>query len=131
MSILKLRAQTALIPAGKTDSAAAVFSAGARLRFIALPTTQDGKMAMTGKNITFKGAMNGQEFFSVLDYSGKILEIPLAAAQQNLHIPNFLATSPAHLPIANAVLFEGIEMLIVSVDQPQKEDQKLTLYFES
>lgn len=129
---LNFHKQTLVIPANKSEAASAAFSGGARLRFIGLPTNPDGTLAIQGKHMTFKGSMTGLDgWFSVLDYQGSPIAIPLVAAQDIRHVQNGLDASDAMLPINQRELFAGIQMLIPVVDRLQKEDRKITLFFEA
>ena len=115
---------------GKLEGESPAASYGGKLRYIALPTNEDGTTALLSQTIGFHGCLGGDAWFNVLDFNGQPVKISTRAAPNVAHIPNYLAQAPNMVPVKDPSQFEGIMFLIPVLDRAEEEDKTLDLYCE-
>lgn len=129
MSETKFYKQDMVIPKGEKEGRP-VYTKGSKIRFLGLPTNPNGSIALTGSVFGFEGSFDGKSFFTINDYRG----IPLSAlpkAKQLVIPQNGLKPAPAILPIEQASLFEGIQMVRIVSNLAEAEDRTIEIYKES
>lgn len=131
MSNIEFSKQTTLIGKGLNE-AKPVFTGGSRLRFIGLPTNENGGVALDSQFFTFKGSITGTDWFTINDLTGKPLVVITRISQGVITAPGALKAGPAMLPLGDSIgsLFEGIQVIIPMVNLPETQDRNIEIYFE-
>ena len=58
------------------------------------------------------------------------MTVSVKASQRVIPPPNYLDISPAILPIQDSILFEGILMVMIVLDQVEDQEQSIDIYLE-
>lgn len=128
MAATKFFKKTATLTKGGAE-AQSIFTGGAKIRSLGLPTRDDGSIDLNSTNLTFEASYDGAHWFTLNDFTGTPLTISTRVTQKVVSNVG-LDTAPAVLPIREPVLFEGIVMIRPVGNRPEDADRLIDFYHE-